>query len=194
MHFVAVPPFQENWIWYADDAAEPTTSLAAENTAPTLADNTSIIRLRMSVKDSDGQSSAAWTLKYSTDNSNFTAFGSGNAWNYANGQGTNGNATTTFKTSDGTEHGNYHEDGSGSEAITATKFKEVDFAIQPTATVATSTLYFFQVLIGGTVIATDTGKSHPQVTTAAPAGQPAIRRHGLANTGIWTRSEGVNYF
>src|SRR5262249_30179302 len=151
-----------------DDAAEPTTALAAENTGPALADS-NIIRLRITVTDLDGQSSATWALRYSTDDLNWTAFGAANHWNYANGQATNGNATTTFKTSDGNVHGNYHEDGSGSEAITAGTFKEVDFAIQQTANAAAGTLYYFQVLIAGVGVALDTGKSDPRVTTAAAA-------------------------
>lgn len=163
-------PQQQNWKWFQDDAAEPSTPLANENTAPTLGNNTSILRLRVSVSDVDGQTSAAWSAEYSTDDSSFTAMGSGNAWNYANGQGANGSATTTFKTSDGTEHGNYHEDGSGSEGITSGKSKEVDFALLPTATVAPNTLYYFRVKIGGVAVTLASGKSHPQLTTAANTG------------------------
>ncbi|MBI3406941.1 MAG: hypothetical protein HY040_01110 [Planctomycetes bacterium] len=164
-------PNGDNWRWYQDDAAEPSTALAGENTAPALSDNTSIVRLRLAWKCSGGTvAGATATLEYSTDDTNFTALGSGNAWNYANGQGTNGNTTTTFKTSTGTVHGVYAEDALQSDTGGSTNAViEMDWAIKPTGTVAAGTLYYFRQKHGGTVITLGSGKTHAQITTEANA-------------------------
>lgn len=158
-------PKQQNWNIFIDDAAEPIVALAAENAAAQL-NNTGIHRLRLTIAETGGASgSGAVTLQYSTDNSNFTAFGAGNAWNYANGQATDAGTTTTFKTTDGTTHGLYHENGTGSESWAANAVRELDIAIQPTGTAVANTLYYFRAHIAGTEVPLNTGKTHPQATT-----------------------------
>lgn len=170
MHFAAGIPKQQNWRWYADGVAEPTTALANENTAPTLA-NSAIIRLRISTIATGGLiTNPVYTVLYSTDNTNFTAFGAGNHWNYANGSATEGNTTTTFLTTDGTTHGLYCESGTVTNAnIVATFVEEIDVAIQQTANATGSTLYYFRLAIGGAEVVLNSGKTHAQVTTAAAA-------------------------
>lgn len=183
-HFVPAAPDlrQQNWRIYADDAAEPTTALANENVAPTLADN-AIIRIRITTAEIGGGSGTE-TLKiqYSTDNVTFTDMGSGNHWNYANGAATNGNTTTTFKTTDATTKGKYHEDGSGTDTYSASTILENDWAIKPTVTVNGSSLYYFRLFdtTGSIAIALGSGETHPQVTTAASdAPPPPPRNHRL---------------
>ena len=142
-------PRQQNWKWFADDAAEPTSQLANENVAPTLA-SSNIIRLRVTIAEVGGATgSGAVSVEYSTDDTNFTAFGAGNHWNYANGQATAGNTTTTFKTSDATTNGLYHESGTLSETWAASAIRELDFAVQQTAGASPGTLYYFRLLIAG---------------------------------------------
>lgn len=146
-------PYQQNWRWYQNNAAEPTIALANQNTAPNLTD-TNIIRLRVGIGESGGASgSGEVTLEYSTDDINFTAFGSGNHWNYANGLATEGNTITgnLLTTQDG--QGLYHESGSISESIAANQTsKEMDFSIQQTGTALADTTYYFRTLLAGAVV------------------------------------------
>ena len=158
-------PQQFLWRWYADDGAEPTTALANEVVRPTLT-NSNIIRLRLQITEMGGAAgSGAVTLQYSTDDVNFTAFGSSNHWNYANGQATEGNTIAANKLVGGL--GKYHESGTVSESWLASQALEMDFAAQQTGTASAGTIYYFRALIAGVIVPLGSGQSHPQVTTAA---------------------------
>lgn len=165
-------PKQQNWRVYKDDGAEPTTAYAAENTGGTLDGRTDIIRVRVAIAET---AAVAGTLtdidiQYSTNDADFTAMGAGNAWNYANGQATNGATLSGVKLTDsGIVVGIYCEDQTNDPALSASQVKEFDFAIAPTTTVASNTLYYFRIVYnsGPTVIALNSGKTHPQMTTRA---------------------------
>ena len=126
---------QENWRWYQDNAPEPTSALAAENVRPTLANNTDKIRLRVTVRSILGGGTLSnLYLEWSQDQVNWFAFGASQHWNYANGQATEGNATTTYKLSDSNDHGKYHESATISETWAMDGiWKEMDWCIVPTA-------------------------------------------------------------
>ena len=51
-------------------------------------------------------------------------------------------------------------------ALTKNTSEEFDFALQATASVSDSTLYYFRVIEGGTEIPLDAAKTHPNLTTA----------------------------
>lgn len=172
-------PRQQNWIWYTNNAAEPTVAASTLNTVAPFAN--AIYRLRITIAEIGGATgSGAVTLQYSTDNTNFTAFGAGNAWNYANGAAVAGGTTTTFLTTDGTTHGLYHEDGALSETWAASAVRELDFAIQQTATAALNTLYYFRSHIAGTEVPLNTGKTHPQARITI-VGAYANATHGVGS-------------
>ena len=162
-------PKQQNWHWYSDALAEPTAaqSLANEDVKPTLPDNTSIIRLRVCINETGGKAdnNVVISLEYSTNDVDFTAFGSANHWNYANGLGTEGSTVTTQLLSDATTKNEYCESGTNAVAIGASTANELDIAVQPTATVSTNTTYYFRIVGDGTAIPLNTSKTHPQVLT-----------------------------
>jgi hypothetical protein len=169
---VPFTPKQQNWKWFANDAAEPSTTLAAENAVPTVATNTAIIRLRLTIAETGAVSgSGAVTLDYSIDGgSTWTTLGSSALWNYANGLATAGGTTTTFKTTDGITHGLYHESGTLSETWAASAVRELDVAIVPVGATLPLGTYQFRAKIGGTAVPLNTGKSYPSLTLSVPAG------------------------
>ena len=94
----------QNWKIFANNAAEPSTQLANENTKPTLADS-SIIRLRVTLAETGDANGGneAWSLQYDTDSgfSSPQSFGAApQHWNYADGLGTEGSTISGFLTSD----------------------------------------------------------------------------------------------
>ena len=176
---MAMPlPKQQIWKWFVDDAAEPSSALAVENATPTLANNTSKIRLRVTLTNGGSNIvGTAFNLTYSTDNTTFTSLGAGKAWNNADGAGPLGYYVTSFKTSDGAIYGCYHENDSGTESISTNTFVEMDFCIVPTGTVAANTTYYFQLMrAGATVVPLGTGKTHPQVLTAAGGSSSSVSK------------------
>ena len=170
MGHAAYTPEQRNWKWFSDSNAEPVggDALAGENTEPTLSDS-SIIRLRIDITETGGDSNAnsPVTLEYSTDDTNWNSFGAApQHWNYANGLGTDGNATTTYLLTGTTEHGEYIEAGTGNRAFTAALSTEIDIAIQQTASASGSQQYYFRVSVGGAVVSLGSGETHASVKTA----------------------------
>lgn len=156
---------QTNWRWYRDDNPEPVSPFAAENVKPTLDNNTNIIRLRVTGKSYLGGGTLTnMFLEWSADGVLWTVLGATQPFNYANGQGTQGNPTTTFKTSDGTVYGKYHESNTISETWgLADEYVEMDWAIVPTSYVEPGHTYYFRI---GSPVGLDAGKTYPQVKTA----------------------------
>jgi hypothetical protein len=172
-------PYTRNWKWYANNAAEPSTQLANENTKPTLTDD-SIVRLRVNVCEEGGANgtNSAWSLQYDTTSS-FTSpqdLGAAQHWNYADGAATEGSTISGFLLSDTNFLGLYYESGTYSNLLGKDDDEESDFAIQPTANVSAETTYYFRVLIGGTPIPLGGGETYPQVLTAAAAAATNILR------------------
>ena len=167
MSKVAFTPEQRNWQWWDDDAAEPTTSLASENAEPTLAD-TGIVRLRLDITETGGDTSSntSISLEYSTDDSNWNAFGAAPAhWNYADGQATEGTTLTGIKLTGPTAQGEYHESGSNNSNYAAGTSTEIDIAIQQTASATSGQRYYFRAIISSSPVPLGSGDTHPFLTT-----------------------------
>ena len=92
-------PVQRNWKFFEDDAAEPTTQLANENTQAPLNNNNDVFRLRVEIAETgDVTSNNTLTVEYDT-NSGFpspTALGPSAHFDYGNGQATEGDTVTRF--------------------------------------------------------------------------------------------------
>lgn len=168
-------PTQGNaWQWFTNDAAEPVepdNQLANENAAPTLPNNTSIIRLRVQITESGGANgSGVWVVQYDRNDSSWVTLGSGNHWNWANGAATEGGTCpplAVYLLSGSNSTGQYIESPTYSSSVTKNKTNEFDLAIVPTGSVVTSQLYRFRVLtIGGTSVGAPA--TYPSLTTAAP--------------------------
>jgi len=166
---MAFTPKQQNWRWYANNAAEPSTALADENAAPVVLVGTAIIRLRLTIAETGGTAgSGAVTLQYSLDGTNFTTLGSAVQWNYANGAATEGNTVTGFLTTDADTYGLYHENGTRSESWTLSTSRELDFAIVPVALPLTLGTVYFRAAIGGTAVPLNSGEAYPTITLTPP--------------------------
>ena len=182
MGHVEFVPVQRNWKWFEDDNSEPTVQLAAENTTPTLPDNTSNIRLRIDLSETAGgtANNQTITLEYSTNDADFIAFGAANHWDYADGQATEGNNVTSFKLT-GTDTFGIYEEGGGASFTYAVgnELAEWDVCIVPTGNVSGETTYYFRALLQGVEVPLDGGESHPEVLTAeaaAPPDEPTAKR------------------
>jgi hypothetical protein len=180
--YAAIPkPYQYNWRCCKDDAATPTTFWANENSTGTLIANTEIVRVRIQVHVTSG-GGATFTnirLEYSTDDANWTALGSANAWNWANGQGTNNDAIADLLLTNSTVKNIYCEVGTNDPVQSGAGYVEYDFAIAPTATIATSTTYYFKITTdgyggGSADVPLQTGYTHASITTAAGGTPPPV--------------------
>ena len=162
-------PKQQNWQFWQDNAAEPTSSYEAENTTFTMSDNGDILRVRVTLAETGGKGANNVSLKfeYSTDDSSFNTPGAANDWNYANGRATEGDSVTTNKLSDTTGKGEYVETAGGAATFdfAASTSYEFDFAITPGSGVSDSTLYYFRFLVNDAEVVLNTGESHPRCTT-----------------------------
>jgi hypothetical protein len=174
-------PRQESWRWWENNAAEPTSSHAFEDTIMTLADNSEVQRLRIVIEETGGDTSennVDMGLEYDTDSgfSSPQSLGPSAHWNYYDGLGTQGNDTTTYLISNtdpgqATAHGQYYESegGAGTEDIAKGDRYEMDFCIQATANASENTTYYFRVTINSTAVPLYVGatpaKTHPGITT-----------------------------
>ena len=131
-------PETHSWWWFENNAAEPSVQLANEVTAPTLADE-SIIRLRWCVNETGGLDPPSGPLfriqvEDTTDNPGaWNTLGAGQAFNWANGLGTEGNAITAVITTAGaTVLGFYQEsDALAQTPLAKNNHIEWDAAIVP---------------------------------------------------------------
>ena len=165
---MAFTPKQQNWRWYANNAAEPSTALADENTAPVVLTSTAIIRLRFTIAETGGTAgSGAVTLEYSFDDTTWYAFGAAAQWNYANGAAAEGGTTTGFLTTDADTHGLYHENATRSETWAIAAARELDFAIVPIAGILTLGTVYFRAKIAGAEVVLNGGEAHPSITLTA---------------------------
>lgn len=189
-------PKQQNWQWWNNNAAEPTSSKAAENTTVTLSTWQEVCRLRVCINDTGGKAAnnIAIDLEYSTNDSSFTAFGAANHWDYYDGLATEGNTVTGYKLTDPPDTaGEYSESAGGSVAwdFPASAVAEFDICIQHTSTATASQIYYFRVKIDGTEVPLNTGEAHPNLTTttapvsaAVSASYKQFNRTGISSYGI----------
>ena len=171
-------PLQQNWHWVKDDAAQPTAEWAAENTTFTMANNSLILRMRITIAETGGKGENNVSLKfeYSTNDADFNTPGPAAAWNYADGQATEGNNLTTNWCTDTAGKGEYVETsgGAGTWDFAASTSYEFDFAITPGSGVAGSTKYYFRILVNDAEVALNGGETHPNCTTAEVVESPFI--------------------
>ncbi|MFX1300369.1 MAG: hypothetical protein ACFFDE_05445 [Promethearchaeota archaeon] len=164
-------PKQRNWRFYRDDAAEPSVALADEVTLASLP-NAFIIRLRVNVAETGGDSGASnvsFKFEYSTNESDWYTPGPSAAWDYADGQATEGNTVTGLKLTDTDTQLEYVESsgGAGTGDIGAGQDTEWDLALKPTLDVLANTTYYFRILINDTPVPLDSGETHAQVSLPA---------------------------
>jgi len=179
-------PRTRNWRWMADNAAEPTVALANENVQPTLADSTSKIRLRVCLAELNQKADTAVTItvRYSvnSDMSSPQTPGAAAHWNYADGLGTEGSATTTYLLTDTTTHSEYCESATNIISVAINSANEIDICLVPvTANVTADTVYYFQVYGDGAAIALDTSETYPNLKTA-PGTRTISVTEGIAVT------------
>lgn len=167
---------QSNWKWFQNDAAEPVTALANENTKPTLV-NFNIIRCRIRIDCSGTSGSASFvvSMEYSTDNTNWYEFGySPVAWDYADGLATEGVPTTTYKLTGTNAHKAYFESDSYPETFAVGNIAEIDFTIKPTGNIGNLKTYYFRLLLNGNPMDLVSGKTHPQILAGMAADRRAL--------------------
>ena len=191
--FAAIGRKQGKWRFYTDAATDASmTAIAAENTTPTLStaqSETSIIRLRVTIKNSSGGSlTENLKLQYSQDGTNWQDVGdSSNAdhlWVYAAGAATAGGALGSALLSDSTTLGVYHEDGATSETVANSGAQEIDFAIRAQGAVM-GTTYKFRVVQSAYDLPLDTGAVQIQATTSSSPTQGIAAftaESGVSNT------------
>jgi hypothetical protein len=170
-------PLQDHWHFYEDNNAEPVggDAIGSEDTKGTLPDNTSNVRIRIQIDETGGKKGTkTYALEYRESGGSWTALGSGNHWDWADGQGTHGNNITTFVLTGSDELGEWFEQAGGIDTIEASVQHEDDFCVVPTGTVTASQDYEFRITHTGTPIPLQSGASYPIVTTAAAAGDDTI--------------------
>jgi hypothetical protein len=154
---------QIDWNWYVNDAVDPTNIYGggSEDNAPTMVSNTDIVRFRCSLGLSSGIYSASLSMGYSKDGITFTQIGPTEEWDYAVGLGPKGDPIGTLLISSSTLQGHFHIDASDNDTFTSANRIEIDFALQPTATIVPDTRYYFKIN-NAAVLA---GKTLPQIIT-----------------------------
>lgn len=166
---------QEEYRWYANaDSVQPGAALANANTAHTLANNTTPVRLRLSLEVTAGAlaaTSQTFDLQYATSTSGpWTDVGT--TWLfYNNPTPADGATITTALLPNSTVSETYEENNptaSNPNAVAEANIAEWDFALDPTSVAASTTYYFRMAYTDGTAI--NSYFRYPQVTTAAAGG------------------------
>ena len=170
---MAYTPRQKSFRWYANNNAEPVSgdALASQDTSYTLTTAGQVLRLRVTFRNTGTTAVTRYIgIRYSLNDSTYTAMGSGNHWNYYDGLGTHGNAVTTNLLDDsGTGKGEYTENDTNTFAIAASTSYQFDFCIQPTSNALPNTTYYFRIHQGSTspsnIVTLDTGEISARVVT-----------------------------
>jgi hypothetical protein len=165
-------PKQRNWRAFADVSGPFLgDALASENVKPTLADNTSILRFRVSIAETGGKfnNNAVTVLEYSINQTDWFSLGAAAHWDHADGADVDGEVISYRLLSDSDGKGRYCESAASTVSYPASTVTENDMAIVPTGNVSAETTYYFRTLIAGTAVPLDTAETYPQVLTAAGA-------------------------
>lgn len=171
-------PNQDNWKWFSDDNAEPVggDALAAENTEPTLANNSDKIRLRLRIDEIGGANGTnlPLTLEHSINGVDWFSVDAANDFDYADGLGTEGNNVSSFLLTGTNDAGEYHESGTNQDTYSSNTETELDVCIVPTGNVSPTTSYEFRTSLNAVLVPLAGGASYPAVTTAAAAADETI--------------------
>lgn len=155
LYFDTYTPRSQNWQWFDDETNEtPTTSLAAENVAPTNVVNGNIIKLRLTINEIAGVADTDIKFKIQfSESSDFsqgvsdvvstTTCASNSLWCYGDGVDTDNDSITTLVLTDSTAAGTHNEGTTTSAfdpaASTATEF---EFTIKHAGARANATYFF----------------------------------------------------
>ena len=199
----------QNWRWYDDaDAVTPTTSLAAENTAPSGVHNGNEIRLRMTIKELAGVAGTniKFQLQFSTSSDFSTgslnviassSCGGTSRWCYIDGGGADNASITSSTLSDadscsggsGNGCGTHNEDATSTSSYDPTKnaSAEYDFAIKPNGAEQDITYFFRAYNVNATsAVPLGNGESYPSIQIAG-----AALTFTIAGLGSGVSTEGV---
>jgi hypothetical protein len=175
---IAFIPKSQNWRWYLDENNEtPTYSLADENQAPTYLLSGETIKLRMTIKETSGNTGEdiKMRLQYSTT-SDFSAgvyflpeiwsCTVSDAWCYGDGIDTDNATITTLILSDSDTLATHNESGTSTTAydLLANAAAEWEFTIENNAA-ATGTTYYFRAYdnTNDSAVPKNDGESYPSI-------------------------------
>lgn len=201
-------PRTQNWRWYDNEVDEtPTTTLAAENVAPTNIANQQIVKLRVSVKEIENiaRDDVRFKLQYS-EYANFTIVNdvvatttciATSTWCYANGGGVDNAkvSSTTLSDVDSCVAGVGNGCGTHNESpgvITGFRHNnnaaaEYEFTIQ-SAGPRVNRVYYFRLydVVQNIPVVTNVGEAYPSLVT-----EGASLTFGVAGLASTTVIEGV---
>lgn len=174
-------PKSQNWRWYGDEFNEtPTSSLSGENIQPIGVRSLNPIKLRFTIKETDGTSSPnqKFSLQFAT-NTNFTnamfideswACDSNSLWCFADGVDNDGDAIANFLLTDSGVKGVHNESGTSTSSFehTANSAVEYEFTIQGNGATAEE-IYYFRAydVSNGQSVPINTGEEYPSLKTFA---------------------------
>jgi hypothetical protein len=143
--------YQSAYRWYADDAAQAPTPLAAENTAITRNIATPT-RLRLQVRTTESQpwSGDYVALQYRQGTlGSWTNFGAANHWNYADGLGADQTqiANALLGNTNVRQHFVESRPSAAHLAMAQTQYGEWDFCVASTATASVGATYYFRLVV-----------------------------------------------
>jgi hypothetical protein len=173
-------PESRNWRWYDDETnVTPVVPLAAENVAPTDINNGSIVKLRITVDETNAENGVnqKFFLQYST----VSDFSSGvydvaatstctpsTGWCYADAAGTDNQVIAGRVLTDSSANGTHNEAPTTTSAFgpTASTPTEFEFTITHSGA-APNTTYFFRLYdyTNGHPVVLASGKTYPSLTT-----------------------------
>lgn len=211
-----------DWRWYSDAGDEtPVVALAGENVAPAGVANDAIVKLRWTLKETEGvgDSGVKFLLQYSTSSA-FTsavdvteqgACSPSSEWCYANGAGTDNALVSTNILSDsdscvsgsGTGCGTHNESGfsvsTSSQAANAAT--EYEFTVEEGDAAPADTVYFFRaVQVGATsTVPLEASSTYPSVSTEGGTlsftigGVPAATSTAGVVTSVTTTSTSIPF-
>ncbi len=217
-------PVSQTWRWYGDPNDEtPTSSLAAENTAPSNIANAQIIKLRLNIKETSGimgSDNLKFRLEYA-ESSDFTVApgfvaeatgcGATSTWCYATSTGGNDNqiiSTAILSTSNpcsgGVGNGCGTHNTSGISSATSTQnagaTTEYEFTIVASGAGSGNT-YFFRPIntADGSVVPLGATSSYPSLVTQGAtltfsvSGLPQSTSTNGVTTNVSTTATGIPF-
>lgn len=172
----------QNWRWYGDEENEtPTEPLEAENVQPIGVRSTNIIKLRLTIKETNGTDSVGqkFAIQASTDPSfstyspvaDIASCSKGATWCYADGVDSDEDPIQSFLLSDSGVKGTHNEQGFNVSTSThpANAAVEYEFTLQGGSLVQPETIYYFRAfdIVHATSVQANTGESYPSLQTFA---------------------------
>lgn len=209
LYFGEFFPKSQNWRWYDDEYNEtPTSTLAAENTAPVDVEDMNAVKLRLTIKETGGQKGK--NIKFKLQFSESSDFSGGvydaveiadcasdSLWCYTLGAGVDGSVISTKLLSDtdacvggaGPGCGTHNTSGFSSSTFTQlpNKTTEYEFTIKPSSPQA-NTAYFFRAfdVVNNKPVTVNMGKSYPSIVIKG-----AILTFSVGGLPAATSTEGV---